>query len=164
MGIVSTFLRAIRAGAIHPRHSAVLLVHHDEYLNGVAPSPTLRQVRKVTALVGAEQRGRIVLAVEALWEDVKSISDWEVLLEVLLLDHSARTDAIHGSRGRRLKNSKGSTDSTASEAWRLEEVEEAVLLEVFVASLGKARASAAAAKKVRAFTVRARMLVYMFFL
>lgn len=28
MGVVSTFLRAIRAGAIHPRHGAVLLVHH----------------------------------------------------------------------------------------------------------------------------------------
>lgn len=28
MGVVSTFLRTIRAGAIHPRHGAVLLVHH----------------------------------------------------------------------------------------------------------------------------------------
>jgi cohesin complex subunit SA-1/2 len=28
MGIISTFLRAIRAGAIHPNHSAVLLTHH----------------------------------------------------------------------------------------------------------------------------------------
>ena len=28
MGVISTFLRAIRAGAIHPTHSAVLLAHH----------------------------------------------------------------------------------------------------------------------------------------
>jgi len=28
MGVISTFLRAIRAGAIHPSHSAVLLTHH----------------------------------------------------------------------------------------------------------------------------------------
>ncbi len=63
-----------------------------------------------------------------------------------------------------MKSTKGSTDSTAGEAWRLEEVEEAVLLEVFVASLGKAKASAAAAKKVRAFAFRARMLVHIFFL
>jgi cohesin complex subunit SA-1/2 len=28
MGVISTFLRAIRAGAIHPNHSAVLLTHH----------------------------------------------------------------------------------------------------------------------------------------
>ena len=30
MGIISTFLRAIRAGAIHPSHSAVLLTHHGQ--------------------------------------------------------------------------------------------------------------------------------------
>jgi cohesin complex subunit SA-1/2 len=28
MGVVSTFLRAIRAGAIHPSHSSVLLARH----------------------------------------------------------------------------------------------------------------------------------------
>ena len=28
MGIVTTFLRAVRAGAIHFRHSAVLLTHY----------------------------------------------------------------------------------------------------------------------------------------
>lgn len=28
MGVVTTFLRAIRAGAIHFRHSAVLLTHY----------------------------------------------------------------------------------------------------------------------------------------
>ena len=143
---------------------AVVAEDEEESLNGVTPSPMLRRVREVAALVGTEQRGRIALAVEALWEDVESVSDWEALLEVLLLDHSAGTDAVQGSRGRRLKSSKGSTDSTAGEAWRLEEVEEAVLLEVFVASLGKAKASAAAAKKVHAFTFRARTLVHLFFL
>jgi cohesin complex subunit SA-1/2 len=34
MGVISTFLRAIRAGAIHPTHGAVLLTHHG--LLGVA--------------------------------------------------------------------------------------------------------------------------------
>jgi cohesin complex subunit SA-1/2 len=28
MGVISTFLRAIRAGAIHSSHGAVLLAHH----------------------------------------------------------------------------------------------------------------------------------------
>jgi len=143
---------------------AVVAEDEEESLNGVTPSPMLRRVREVAALVGTEQRGRIALAVEALWEDIESVSDWEALLEVLLLDHSAGTDAVQGSRGRRLKSSKGSTDSTAGEAWLLEEVEEAVLLEVFVASLGKAKASAAAAKKVHAFTFCARTLVHIFFL
>jgi cohesin complex subunit SA-1/2 len=129
---------------------AIVAEDEEESLNGVTPSPTLRRVREVAAFVGTEQRGRIGLAVEALWDDVESINDWEALLDILLLDHSAGSDSIQGPRGRRLKSSKGNTDSGASEPWRLEEVEEAVLLEVFVASLGKAKATAAAAKKVRA--------------
>jgi cohesin complex subunit SA-1/2 len=131
---------------------AIVAEDDEESLNGVTPSPMLRRVREVAALVGTEQRGRIALAVEALWDDVDSVSDWEALLEVLLLDHSAGSDSFQGSRGRRLKGSKGITDSTGGEAWRLEEVEEAALLEVFVASLGKAKVSAAAAKKVCHFS------------
>jgi cohesin complex subunit SA-1/2 len=142
---------------------AIVTEDDEESLNGVTPSPMLRRVREVAALVGTEQRGRIALAVGALWDNVESVSDWEALLEVLLLDHTAGSDPIQGPRGRRLKGSKGSADSTAGEAWRLEEVEEAVLLEVFVASLGKARASAAAAaKKVRPLARRARMSVHIF--
>jgi len=135
---------------------AVVAEDEEESLSGVAPSPISRQVREVAALVRMEQRGRIALAVEALWDDVESVSDWEALLDILLLDHSAGSEAIQESRGRRSKSNKGSIDSAAGEAWRLEEVEEAVLLEVFVASLGKARASAAAAKKVRPLSPRAR--------
>ena len=129
---------------------AAIAEDDEESLNGVTSSPTLRRVREVAALVGAEQRGRIALAVEALWDDVEPVSDWETLLDVLLLDHSAETEAITESRGRRSKSNKGSTDTAGGEAWRLEEVEEAVLLEVFVASLRKAKASAASVKKVRA--------------
>ncbi|KAH9974267.1 hypothetical protein BGW80DRAFT_1436857 [Lactifluus volemus] len=113
----------------------------EESLNGVASSPALRRVREVAALVGAEQRGRIALAVEALWNDT--------LLDVLLLDHSIETEAIQESRGRRSKSNKASTDSAGGEVWRLEEVEEAVLLEVFVGSLRKAKVHAASAKKAR---------------
>jgi cohesin complex subunit SA-1/2 len=125
----------------------------EESLNGVASSPALRRVREVAALVGAEQRGRIALAVEALWNDVEPVSDWETLLDVLLLDHSTETEAIQESRGRRSKSNKASTDSAGGEVWRLEEVEEAVLLEVFVGSLRKAKVHAASAKKARAPTV-----------
>ena len=58
------------------------------------------------------------------------------------------TEGGEETLGRRSKGNKPNSDSVA-EAWRLEEVEEAVLLEVFVASLRKAKASAASAKKVR---------------
>ena len=131
---------------------AIVAEDEEESPNRATPRPMSRRVREVAVLIGTEQRGRIALAVEALWDDVESVSDWEALLEVLLLDHSAGSETIHESRGRRSKSNKGSTDSVVHEVWRLEEVEETVLLEVFVASLGKAKASAAAAKKVRTFS------------
>ncbi|KAH9996308.1 hypothetical protein BJV77DRAFT_175068 [Russula vinacea] len=132
---------------------AIVAEDEEESPNRATPCPMSRRVREVATLIGTEQRGRIALAVEALWDDVESVSDWEALLEVLLLDHSAGSETIHESRGRRSKSNKGSTDSVVHEVWRLEEVEETVLLEVFVASLGKAKASAAAAKKGEEDTV-----------
>ncbi|KAI0299424.1 hypothetical protein B0F90DRAFT_1728578 [Multifurca ochricompacta] len=136
-----------------PLAKKATVAEDDEESLNVTSSPALRQVREVAALVGAEQRGRVALAVEALWDDVESVSDWETLLDVLLLDHSAGTEGIQESRGRRSKSSKASIDSSVGEAWRLEEVEEAVLLEVFVASLRKARTSAVNAKKGEEDTV-----------
>ena len=127
---------------------AAIAEDEEDSFNGVPSSSALRRVREVAALVGAEQRGRIALAVEALWDDVEPVSDWETLLDILLLDHSANTEGGEETLGRRSKGNKPNSDSVA-EAWRLEEVEEAVLLEVFVASLRKAKASAASAKKVR---------------
>ncbi|KAH8990784.1 hypothetical protein EDB92DRAFT_1935195 [Lactarius akahatsu] len=132
---------------------AAIAEDDEDSFNGVTSGSALRRVREVAALVGAEQRGRIALAVEALWDDVEPVSEWETLLDILLLDHSANTEGGNESRGRRSKGNKSSSDSVAGEAWRLEEVEEAVLLEVFVASLRKARASAVSAKKGEEDTV-----------
>lgn len=132
---------------------AAIAEDDEDSFNATTSSPALRRVREVAALVGAEQRGRIALAVEALWDDVEPVSDWETLLDILLLDHSANTEGGDESRGRRSKGNKTTSDSVAGEAWRLEEVEEAVLLEVFVASLRKAKASAASAKKGEEDTV-----------
>ncbi|KAF9011840.1 hypothetical protein BDQ17DRAFT_1396897 [Cyathus striatus] len=92
--------------------------------------PSTRR-KEVLALAGTGQKGRVALAVEALWDEVEPVRDWEELLEILLLDHSA-------SDGR-------GDDSIVDEVWRLEEVEEAVLLEVFVATLRRAKADAASA-------------------
>jgi cohesin complex subunit SA-1/2 len=138
---------------------AAIAEDDEDSFNGVPASAALRRVREVAALVGAEQRGRIALAVEALWEDVEPVSDWETLLDILLLDHSANAEGGDEPMGRRTKGNKANSDSVA-EAWRLEEVEEAVLLEVFVASLRKARASAASAKKVRGPSVVRWIVVY----
>ena len=51
-----------------------------------------------------------------------------------------------GTRGREERKGKGREDQV-DEAWRLEEVEEATLLEVLVTSLSKARADAVASTK-----------------
>jgi cohesin complex subunit SA-1/2 len=91
-------------------------------------------------------KGRTALAVEALWDEVDAASEWEGLLEMLLLDHSA---------GGSEEDLDGGDDSittsarnTVDEAWRLTETEESVLLEVLVASLRRARTLAGSAKKV----------------
>jgi cohesin complex subunit SA-1/2 len=105
--------------------------------------------REIAALATLDQKGRIALAVEALWDEVDSIRDWETLLQLLLLDHSATDDESQSGSSRRQANgSAHNPDSAVDEAWRLEEVEESLLLEIFVTVLRQAKAEAAAAKKV----------------
>ncbi|CDO77437.1 hypothetical protein BN946_scf184857.g44 [Trametes cinnabarina] len=102
------------------------------------------RAKEVATLVGSNAKGRIALVVEALWDEVEPVREWQTLLDVLLLDHSAAGE--EGSR----PSSKGkqpASDLAVDEAWRLEEVEEAVLLELLVASLRKALSDAAHAKK-----------------
>ncbi|THH30478.1 hypothetical protein EUX98_g3693 [Antrodiella citrinella] len=102
--------------------------------------------KAIMALAGTKHKGRTSLAVEALWDEIESVGDWETLLEVLLLDHSAAGEAPSSqSRGRRTKNKKAA--EPVDEAWRLEEVEEGSLLEVFIASLRKTKLQAVGAKK-----------------
>ena len=100
--------------------------------------------------IPAEQKGRIALAVESLWNDVEAIGDWESMLELLLLDHSAGADTSQGS-SRRKKAKKVVDDLLVDEAWRLDESEEAILLEVLVASLRKVKSETSSLKKVCLF-------------
>lgn len=109
--------------------------------------------RDISVVVSSRQKGRIGLAVEALWDEIEVISDWETMCDFLLLDHSAGqedpSDSSPVAAARRKKARKATNDSLVDEAWRLEEVEEAVLLEILVSSLRKAELEAAtAAKKV----------------
>lgn len=106
---------------------------------------TAAATKDPSLLLGTEREGRIALAVEALWDEIEPIGEWEALLELLLLDHSAP----EAPTGRRVKKAQAASDKTVDDAWRLEEVEETALLQVLVAALRKAKAdSAAAAKKV----------------
>ncbi|TFK75680.1 hypothetical protein BDN72DRAFT_450080 [Pluteus cervinus] len=122
--------------------------------NDEAQTPGSRR-REVAALVETDQRGRTALAVEALWEEVEPVSDWESLLDVLLLDHSAAQEGNEGpSRGRTRPNGKNNTrGDSIDEAWRLDEVEESMLLEVLVAALRRARTEVVGSKKGEEETV-----------
>ncbi len=116
---------------------------------GEGPSKRVR-AKEVASLVGANPKGRTALVVEALWDEVDPVRDWETLLDVLLLDHSAAGEE-NTRPSSRAKGKQTANDSAVDEAWRLEEVEEAVLLELLVATLRKALMDAANAKKVSLF-------------
>ena len=107
--------------------------------------------KEVVNLVGPEQKSRTALAVEALWDDVEPVTDWETLLDVLLLDHSAGEEGSAHNTNRRNKHNPG--DTIVDDVWRLDEVEEAVLLEVLLATLRKTKAEVAGSKKVRAMAM-----------
>jgi len=122
----------------------------DDIPNGPVRRTNLR--KEVLGVVGTEQRGRIALAVEALWDEIETISDWEHLLDILLLDHSASGEDSRLNSTPRAKsrtNGKKCNDAfVVDEAWRLEEVEESILLEVLVAVLRKTKEESSSAKKV----------------
>lgn len=90
-------------------------------------------------------KGRTVLAVEALWDEVDAVNDWECILDVLLLDHSASRDEDLDGPDSLVESARNTVDP----AWRLSEVEETVLLEVLVASLRRTNLASTTAKKVR---------------
>lgn len=112
--------------------------------------------------------GRTALATEALWDELEPMSDWNGILDILLLDHSASADSqapLAGKKGKKGK-SKGKgraapaaddeDDDTQSllvdDSWRLDEVEEGVLLELLVASIVKTKHLSVAGKKVSCIT------------
>ncbi|KAF9224974.1 hypothetical protein BS17DRAFT_779369 [Gyrodon lividus] len=101
------------------------------------------------SVVGVDPRGRIALAVEALWDEVEVVSDWEGILDVLLLDHSAGRDEDMDGSDSLVESAKNLVDP----AWRLSEVEESVLLEVLIASLRRAKVVSASGKKGEEETV-----------
>ncbi|EJD02028.1 uncharacterized protein FOMMEDRAFT_124206 [Fomitiporia mediterranea MF3/22] len=106
--------------------------------------------RETSIILESQQKSRTTLAVEALWDEVEVVSDWEAMLDLLLLDHSAGVDPSQGGTpvsARRKKTKKVVDDVLVDEAWRLEEAEEAILLDVFVATLRQSKIGAAAAKK-----------------
>lgn len=118
-------------------------------------------------------KGRTSLAVEALWDEVDVVKDWQTLLDILVLDHtsasSGKQDYSDGpsstykmrgkkgksasspskSRGRGQNASEANeADDAVDEAWRLEDDEERALVDVLIACLHKTLADEAAKKAV----------------
>ncbi|KAF9029519.1 hypothetical protein BDZ89DRAFT_1065307 [Hymenopellis radicata] len=109
--------------------------------------------------------GRTALATEALWDELEPVRDWSGILDVLLLDHSASAESQAAATGKKGKKArpKGKSRSAATtavddeeedtesvsvdESWRLEEVEEAVLLELLVSSIIKTKKDSIGGKK-----------------
>ena len=127
-----------------------------------------RQRKELVALT-TDAVGRTALVVEALWTEVDPVREWEDLLNFLLLDHSAAANGVdeddlperpgvsvkrgNGRREDGESAENGESENSAvvviDEAWRLEEVEEGILLEVLVAAIRRAKADAVGGKKVR---------------
>ncbi|GAC93151.1 potential nuclear cohesin complex subunit fragment [Pseudozyma hubeiensis SY62] len=122
------------------KYLAELLVKYGQRLDDQeAAASTSSAQRKgadeLTVVIDGAKEGRVGLAVEALWDAVDDLQRWQPLIDLLLLDHSAKTTA-----GR----SKGSVaaDNAAPAAYRLETEEEAILVEALVAILRKTYAGA----------------------
>lgn len=101
-------------------------------------------------------RGRVAFAVEALWDQVDVLRDWQGIMDFLLLDHSATgadstPKAKNKGRKGKGKAAAGAGDDDVDPACRLSEDEESLLVEVLVASLARATGSSAVTKKVRTF-------------
>lgn len=139
-------------------------------------TPTQQAVAASLSATQQASKGRTALVVEALWDDVDAVRDWQTLLDILLLDHSGSgagddslpsTSKIRGkksksvaspvkksrakNRGIRSSPARGGEDEdedVVDEAWRLEEDEEPALVEVLLACLQKTLSEEATRKGV----------------
>ncbi|TRM66853.1 hypothetical protein BD626DRAFT_627323 [Schizophyllum amplum] len=104
--------------------------------------------KELSVLLSNSPKNRITLAVDALWGVLDAMSDWDGLLDVVLLDHTAAEENVGSSSPskRRRANEKAAADAV-NDAWRLDEDEETILLQVLVAAISKAKAESVGGKK-----------------
>lgn len=138
---------------------AELLVKYSKQTDGEEDEERDETEAMMLNEVTGNHRGRLALAVDALWEGVPAIRDWEKMMEFLLLDHSDLPEAeehstpngkVNGRKGKNKKAGKDSESESVGAMCELLENEETLLVEVLVASLAKASKSVSSAttKKV----------------
>lgn len=99
------------------------------------PEPAAREAAEyLKNWAESTTKTRVASAVESLWDKVEGLKDWEGLVKFLSLDHSGEAEDGDGA-------------GVEDEAWKVDEEEEACLIQVLVASLRKTKAEAD--KKVR---------------
>ncbi|KAN0066163.1 cohesin complex subunit [Thecaphora frezii] len=139
---------------------ASLLVKYGHRLDTADPStgdldadegdPTSASIQKqaedLKTMIDGAKEGRVGMAIEALWDAVEEIQEWQPLIDLLLLDHSHRGEqgSANGSGGS--TSAKGGDQNLAPESYRLDAEEEAVLVEALVSILRKTYEHAALIK------------------
>jgi len=108
-----------------------------------AGSAHQRKVDDLSSVVGHDREGRIGKAVEALWNSVEELQDWQPCIELLLYDHST-TDTPTKKKSR---NSEAVGEQPPESAYRLETEEEAILIEALVAILRIVRINSESTKE-----------------
>ncbi|XP_006455307.1 hypothetical protein AGABI2DRAFT_121237 [Agaricus bisporus var. bisporus H97] len=118
-----------------------------ESLDG--PSRRSSRRKEVLAVVGTDKKGRVTLAVEALWDEVEHLHNWQGILDMLLLDHTS-ADEARAQNGRvngKEHTPPESTETAIQDSWRLDEGEETILLEILSASIRQTKFIAGGGKK-----------------
>ncbi|CBQ72593.1 related to Nuclear cohesin complex subunit [Sporisorium reilianum SRZ2] len=123
------------------KYLAQLLVKYGHRLDAQDSEAATASVERglsdeLSVVIDGAKEGRVGLAVEALWDAVEDLQHWRPLIDLLLLDHSAK------KAGGQRKGNNAAAENAAPTVYRLETEEEAILVEALVAILRKTYASA----------------------
>ncbi|KAG0342704.1 hypothetical protein BG004_005605 [Podila humilis] len=94
------------------------------FLIKVGKADANKSERADPRLIDETKVGRVSLAVEALWSEIESLKNWQSMAEYLALDHTVAPSSSSKSEPKSLED-----------CYHLEEEEENVLLEIFIAAL-----------------------------
>lgn len=112
--------------------------------DALSQAASIRQTEELASTVDGAREGRIGMAIEALWDEVDIVRQWQPVIDILLLDHSEDSEPSNsaGSSGARRPRAPVLSAQQPQVVYRLETEEEAVLVETLVAILRKTQQQA----------------------